>query len=135
MNPRSTRLGFIVGAMAGIGLLPIQTTASAAASEPSQTYYGRWVERDLKLPFDVRPGANDNQVVLVMPSAVNFPGSHEYRLQKVHGDHFEANGGPERPTVLIWFKSASKAELKVRGSGGNDRGNWISINDYLLVRP
>jgi hypothetical protein len=134
------RARLFAGALVGAALLLAPAISKAATDKADQSYLGRWVDSDHKLTFDVRPAANDDQLVLVIPTGVNFPGSHEFRLHRAHGERFQAND-PGRPSVFLWFKSASKAELKVKGHGatagttGAVSGYWMSINDYALIRP
>jgi hypothetical protein len=121
-------------AVAAVALL-LLPTQSAAAPQPAATpVYGRWSERDIKnLDFDIRPGAKPDQLVLVVPSSVNFPGSHEFVLAK-RPDGVFASKEPGRPQILLAFASPVKAKLKVHGQGATKTGTWISINDYTLVR-
>jgi hypothetical protein len=114
-----------------VGLAVVQATAAPRPAAPATA--GRWVERDTNLNFDIRPGAKPDQLVLVMPKDVAFPGSHEFVLAR-RGDGGFASEERGRPRVLLAFQSADKASLKVRGQGSTERGTWISINDYILVR-
>jgi hypothetical protein len=114
-----------------LGLAVVQAAAAPRPAAPVTA--GRWVERDTNLNFDIRPGAEPDQLVLVMPKDVAFPGSHEFVLAR-RGDGGFASEERGRPSVLLAFQSADKASLKVRGQGSTERGTWISINDYILVR-
>jgi len=120
-------------ALAALGLLQASALATAAPQPAANAAYGRWSERDQKLDFEVRPGKTPNELVLVIPKDVAFPGSHQFVLAKRGEGLFEAND-PGRPKVSLSVESASKAKLKVRGQGATDRGTWISMNDYTLVR-
>ncbi|MDB5476528.1 MAG: hypothetical protein JWP49_2039 [Phenylobacterium sp.] len=117
---------------AGLAILGAAPQA-AAGPPPAPATAGRWVERDTNLNFDIRPGAKPDQLVLMIPKDVAFPGSHEFVLAR-RGDGGFASEERGRPKVLLAFQSADKASLKVRGQGSTERGTWISINDYLLVR-
>lgn len=111
------------------------TLALAAPQPPAAPNYGRWQERDLKLQFEIRPGAKANNLVLVLPQDVAFPGSHEFVLAKQSGGAFEAAANAGRPKVSLSFESSSRALLKVRGGGSTKAGIWVAMNDYMLVRP
>jgi hypothetical protein len=87
------------------------------------------MDRDDKSDFEVRPDANPNQLVLMIPSTVELPGNHQFLLRKAGDGSYEARD-PGRPKVSLSFKSASKASLKVWGHGAN----WIFFNLYTLDR-
>lgn len=121
-------------AVAAVALLQLPTQSAAAPQPAANPVYGHWSERDLKnLDFEIRPGAKPDQLVLVVPSSVNFPGSHEFVLAK-RPDGVFASKEPGRPQVALAFESAGKAKLKVHGQGSTKTGTWVSINDYTLVR-
>jgi len=119
---------------AAVALLLLATLAAAAPQAAAKPIYGRWSERDIKnLDFDIRPGAKPDQLLLIVPSSISFPGSHEFVLAK-RPDGVFASKEPGRPNVLLAFESPTKAKLKVRGQGATKTGTWISMNDYTLVR-
>jgi hypothetical protein len=120
-------------AVAGLAILQAAPQSAAAPRPAAPATAGRWVERDTNLNFDIRPGAKPDQLVLVMPKDVVFPGSHEFVLAK-RGDGAFASEERGRPRVLLAFPSADKANLKVRGQGSTERGVWIAVNDYILIR-
>jgi hypothetical protein len=121
-------------AVAASALLLAPVLAAAAPQPAANPIYGRWSERDIKnLDFELRPGAKPDQLVLVIPSAVTFPGSHEFVLAK-RPDGVFASQEPGRPRVVLAFESAAKAKLKVHGQGATKTGTWVAINDYTLVR-
>jgi hypothetical protein len=121
----------ILAATAVASLATLQAAAAPRPAAPAAA--GRWVERDTNLNFDIRAGAKPDQLVLVMPKDVSFPGNHEFVLAR-RGDGGFASEERGRPRVLLAFQSADKASLKVRGQGSTERGTWISINDYILIR-
>jgi hypothetical protein len=131
LGHRFASLRYGVGVLAALGLL--QASAYAAPQSTTSAAYGRWTERDIKLDFEVRPAANPNQLVLVIPKDVTFPGSHEFLLAKAADGSFESHER-DRPKVSLSVKSGTEAKLKVRGHGATDRGTWIAMNDYTLVR-
>jgi hypothetical protein len=132
VDHRVSNFRLAAGVLAGLGLLA-PAVASAAPPAPANPTYGHWAERDLKLDFEIRPGAKPDQVMLIIPKDVTFPGSHQFLLTKRAGGSFEA-AEPGRPKVALAFKSSSQANLKVRGHGSTATGAWMAINDYTLVR-
>jgi hypothetical protein len=121
-------------ALTAAALLLAPTLSAAAPPVATAPVYGRWSERDIRdLDFDIRPGARSDQLVVVIPDSVTFPGSHEFVLAK-RPDGVFASKEPGRPKVALAFESATKAKLKVHGQGATQTGTWISINDYTLVR-
>jgi hypothetical protein len=121
-------------ALTAAALLLAPTLSAAAPPVATAPVYGRWSERDIRdLDFDIRPGARSDQLVVVIPDSVTFPGSHEFVLAK-RPDGVFASKEPGRPQVVLAFESPAKAKLKVHGQGATQTGTWISINDYTLVR-
>jgi hypothetical protein len=120
-------------AAAAAALLLLPNLSAAAPQPAANPIYGRWFEKSVNLDFDIRPGAKPDQLVLVIPGSVKFPGSHEFVLAK-HPDGVFVSKEPGRPQVLLAFESPAKAKLKVHGQGSTQTGTWISMNDYTLVR-
>ena len=93
--------------------------------------------REEKVDFEVRPGANPDQLVLVIPTTLEHRGcwraefrDHEFLLNKAGDGSYKAHD-PGRPKVSLSFKSASKASLYVWGRDANG----TCMNGYTLVRP
>jgi hypothetical protein len=82
----------------------------AAAKIDGSKAAGTWVNASSDLDFEIRPGARPDQLVLLVPSAVTFPGDHEFVLAKQRDGSFVADE-PGRPKVTLSFASSSKAKV------------------------
>jgi len=122
------------GLVTGIAIAQPPQTSLAATNLSAAPSFGGWQERDMKIPFEVRPGPTPNQLFVVIPKDVKFPGDHQFLLTKASDGTYKA-AEQDRPHVSLLFDSAVKANLSVRGSGTTASGTWVSMNEFTLVRP
>lgn len=109
----------------------------APAPTPTAAISGAWIERDLHYQFDIRPGANANQLVVTLPKDVQFPGDHTFVLARTGPAAFASKEQPDRPKVAVSFKSPTRGDLKIAGAGDTHAahgGAWMMMEDFTLVR-
>ena len=122
---------------AAIAFLAVPALAAPAAT-PTTAVSGAWVERDLHYRFDIRPGANPNQLVVTLPKDVPFPGDHTFVLARTGPASFASKEQPNRPKVAVSFKSPARGDLRLAGAGDTHAphsGAWMMMEDFTLVRP
>ncbi|MHB8286861.1 MAG: hypothetical protein ACYDD1_19585 [Caulobacteraceae bacterium] len=134
MNNQPQILRAAVGLMAGVVVAQESQTSFAASVSSASPTFGGWQERDMKIPFEVRPGATPKQIIVVIPKDVEFPGNHQFVLTKAPDGAYQAIEH-DRPRVSLVVNSPLRANLSVRGSGTTSSGTWVSMNDFTLVRP
>jgi hypothetical protein len=118
--------------MVALGALRATDTAVAAQASVVPTY-GAWEERDMKLPFEIRPSGAKGQLILIVPKDVTFPGRHDYVMTADKSGLYKGNGA-DRPAAELSFVSPSLAKLKLHGGGSTPYGAWLAVNDYILVK-
>jgi hypothetical protein len=129
------RLG---GALLAIGLVAVSAPSLAATETLPNAVSGVWLERDVHYHFDIRSGADANQLIVTLPKDLQFPGSRAFILTRTGPASFACKEAPNRPKVTVSFKSPTRGELKMAGAGSTNAphgGTWMAVNDFTLVRP
>ncbi|HEX3699906.1 MAG TPA: hypothetical protein VHV27_04460 [Phenylobacterium sp.] len=133
--------GRILLALTGLTALGLAQTCAAASAAPqlaASAVVGPWDERDTHQHFDVRAGANPNQLVVTIPKELQFPGSHSFVLTRTGPATFTVKATDARPGVQLSFTSPTAGRLKMAGAGhttGAHGGVWMAVNDFTLRRP